>query len=58
MLSYPSDLTFVLDAQKNRLIETVLLSTHNICFGLEIRKFAHLSGLLSLTSTRTFIDFG
>ena len=23
---------------KNRLFETVLLSTHNICFGLEIRK--------------------
>ena len=26
-------LTYVLSAQKNRLIETVLLSTHNICFG-------------------------
>ena len=26
-------------AQMNRLIETVLLSTHNICFGWEIRKF-------------------
>ena len=26
-------LTFVLGAQKNRLIETVLLSTHNIFFG-------------------------
>ena len=26
-------LTFVLGAQKNRLSETVLLSTHNICFG-------------------------
>ena len=25
-------------AQKNRLIETILLSTHNICFGREIRK--------------------
>ena len=25
-------------AKKNRLIETVLLSTHNICFGWEIRK--------------------
>ena len=25
-------------AQKNRLNETVLLSTHNICFGWEIRK--------------------
>ena len=29
----PSILTFVLGAQKNRAIETVLLSTHNICFG-------------------------
>ena len=36
--SYPSVLTYVLGAQKNRLIETVLLSTHNICFGWEIRK--------------------
>ena len=26
-------------AQKNRFNETVLLSTHNICFGREIRKF-------------------
>ena len=25
--------TSVLGAQKNRLIETVLLSTHKICFG-------------------------
>ena len=24
--------------QKNRLIETVLSSTHNICFGWEVRK--------------------
>ena len=30
---YLSVLTFVLGAQKNRLSETVLLSTHNICFG-------------------------
>ena len=29
---------YVLGAQKNRLIETVLLSTHNICFGWGIRK--------------------
>ena len=27
----PIRLTYVLGAQKNRLIETVLLSTHNIC---------------------------
>ena len=33
LFSYPSVLTFVLGAQKNRLNETVLLSTHNICFG-------------------------
>ena len=31
MFSYPFNLTFVLDAQKNHLIETVLLSTRNIC---------------------------
>ena len=30
-------LTFVLDAKRNRLIETVLLSIHTICFGREIR---------------------
>ena len=29
----PINLTYVLGAQKNRLIETVLLSTQNICFG-------------------------
>ena len=29
---YPSVLSYVLGSQKNRLIETVLLSTHNICF--------------------------
>ena len=34
----PSVLTCVLGAQKNRLIETVLLSTTNICFPPEIRK--------------------
>ena len=28
----------VLGTQNNRLIETVILSTHNICFGWEIRK--------------------
>ena len=34
IFSYPSVLAYVLGAQKNRLIETVLLSTNNICFGL------------------------
>ena len=33
IFSYPSVLSYVLGAQKNRLIETVLLSTHSICFG-------------------------
>ena len=33
IFSYPSVVTYVLGAQKSRLIETVLLSTHNICFG-------------------------
>ena len=36
--SYPPALPFVLAAQKNRLNETVLLSTHNICFSSETRK--------------------
>ena len=37
IFSYPSVLSYVLGAQKNCLIETVLLSTQNICFGWEIR---------------------
>ena len=39
--------TFVLGAQKNRPIETVALSTHNICFGWEIRKLIFIYALLS-----------
>ena len=35
-------------AQMNRLIETVLLSTHNICFELEIRNFIFDYVLLSV----------
>ena len=34
-------------AQKNRLNETVLLSTHNICFGWEIRKLFFCYALLT-----------
>ena len=34
----PIPLRYVLGAPENRLIETVLLSTHNICFGWEIRR--------------------
>ena len=33
LIFYSSVLTYVLCAQKNRLIETVHLSTCNICFG-------------------------
>ena len=58
MYSLFSTQTFVLSAQKNRLIETVqmsthniietvLLSTHNICFGQEIRKIIFNYELLS-----------
>ena len=32
VFSYPLILTCVLGAQNKRLVETVLLSTHNICF--------------------------
>ena len=32
------NISYVVGAQKNRLIETVLFSTHNICFSCEIRK--------------------
>ena len=42
-------------AQKNRLIEMVLLSTHNICFGLEIRKL--LFGYALLTKGLRKINF-
>ena len=35
-------LNISLGPQKNRLIETVLLSTHNIYFGLEISPLVHV----------------
>ena len=47
VFSYPLFLAYVLGAQKNLLIETVLLSTHNICFGWEIRKLIFSYALLS-----------
>ena len=40
IFSYPSVLMYVLGAQKYRLNEMVLLSTHNICFGGKIRKIS------------------
>ena len=47
MFSYPSVLTYVLGAPKNHLIEMFLLITHNICFGLEIRKLNFCYTLLT-----------
>ena len=50
----PIILAYVLGAQKNRLIETVLLSTHNICFGWEIKlvfRYALLTKVLQTQKT-------
>ena len=47
LFSYLSIKTCVLGAQKNRLIETVLLSTHNICFEWEIKQIVFQYTLLS-----------
>ena len=41
-------------AQKNRLIETILLSTHNICFGWKIRK-VFFFGYTLLTKGLTYV---
>ena len=50
IFSYPSVSLFVLGAQENRLIETVLLSTHNICFGGEKSKYSKKnSGIISVS---------
>ena len=38
LFSYPLVKTCIVGAQKSHLIETVLMSTHNICYGTEIRK--------------------
>ena len=38
IFSYPSAKTYVLGAQKNRLIETVILDIQSICFGRKIKK--------------------
>ena len=51
---------YVLGPQKNRLSETVLLSTHNICFGCELRKmifnYTLLLGKLKGALERQHID--
>ena len=44
--SYPSILTYGSGAQKNYPINTILLSAHKICFGLEIRKLIFEKALL------------
>ena len=49
IFSYPSVLTYVLGAQKNRLPEMVLLSTYNLCLSREIRKLNFPYALLFLT---------
>ena len=46
IFSYPSFSTYVFLAQKYCPIEMVLLSTDNICFGWEIRKFIFKYGSL------------
>ena len=54
MFSYPSMLTFV---HKNRLIETVPLSTHNICFGWQIRKIILNYALLSRGLSNKYMQY-
>ena len=51
IFSYQSVLTCVLGAQKNCLIETFLLSTHNICFGWERRTYFQLCPLIWRSDT-------
>ena len=43
-----SRLNYVMVAKKNRLIETVLFSTHSKCFGWEIRKNIFTGGLIQM----------
>ena len=55
IISFPLVLTFVLGTQKNSLIETVLLSTHNICVGWELRKIIFNSNALEYVTTSDWI---
>ena len=41
-------------AQKNHIIETVLFSTHNICFGIEIKKVFFQLHSIILSPDRVF----
>ena len=43
----PISFNICFGCSKGRLTETVLLSTHNICFGLEIRKLIFWYALLT-----------
>ena len=47
-------LTYVLGAQKNCLIEMVLLSTHKICFGWEIRKIIFSMHVVTTVNSEIF----
>ena len=51
-------LTCVLGAQKNRLIEMVLLNSHNVCFGREIRTTIALIRLHLCCSHATKLGLG
>ena len=51
-----------MDAQKNHLIEEVLLTTHNKCFGSEIRKvtgdmFFSLAYFIYILSNKKFVSY-
>ena len=46
----------LLDAQKNPLIETVLLSTQNTCFGLETKNVRKLIFEVHKTSQLSYSD--
>ena len=50
----PFFFAYVLGAQKTHLIETVLLSTHNICFARKIRKL--LASVASEQDTNAYLD--
>ena len=60
-ISYQYFLSYFLGAQKNLLHEMVLLSTHNICFGWEIRKIiliTHLYALVTFATALYLFVFG
>ena len=48
--------TFVVGTQKNRLTETIILSTHNIGFGGQIRSLKHTKRSLSRDLSESMPD--